>query len=70
MQRVAASPEMEERFMIAVADINVSELLPKVKTPTLVLHSRGDLRVPFALGQEIAAGIPGREWWRSRAPTI
>ena len=39
--------------------INVSTLLPKVRTPTLVLHLREDAAFPFSLGQEIAAGIPG-----------
>ena len=59
MQRVATSPEMAERFLQTIADIDVTELLPKVKTPTLVLHARGDLRAPFAFAQEIAAAIPG-----------
>jgi len=58
MQRVAATPEMAERFLRANADINVAALLPKIKTPTLVLHATGDLRVPFSSAQEIAAGIP------------
>lgn len=59
MQRVAATPEMAERFLLTNADINVVDYLAKIKTPTLVLHATGDLRVPFSLGQEIAAGIPG-----------
>ncbi len=59
MQRVAATPEMAERFMRANADINVVDLLPKIKTPTLVLHATGDLRVPFSSAQDIAAAIPG-----------
>jgi len=42
-----------------VADINVVDLLPKVKAPTLVLHCRDDVRIPFSLGQEIASQIPG-----------
>lgn len=58
MQRVAATPEMAERFLRTNADINVVELLPKIKTPTLVLHATGDLRVPFSAAQELAAGIP------------
>jgi predicted PurR-regulated permease PerM len=36
--------------------------LPQVKAPTLVTHCTGDVRVPFALGQEIAAGIPGAKF--------
>jgi pimeloyl-ACP methyl ester carboxylesterase len=59
MQRVAATPEMAERFLRANADINVADLLSKIKTPTLVLHPTGDLRVPFSSAQELAAGISG-----------
>jgi pimeloyl-ACP methyl ester carboxylesterase len=62
MQRVAATPEMAERFLVEIANINVVNLLPSIKTPTLVLHARHDLRSPFALGQEIAAGIPGAKF--------
>jgi len=59
LQRVGATPEMAERYLIEAAKINVAEILPKVTTPTLVVHSKGDVRVPFALGQEIAVNIPG-----------
>jgi pimeloyl-ACP methyl ester carboxylesterase len=59
MQRVAATPQMAERFVRAVADINVTGELSKIKTPTLVLHATGDLRAPYSFAQEIAAGIPG-----------
>ena len=34
-------------------------LLPQVRCPTLVLHSRRDVRVPFAEGRLIASAIPG-----------
>ena len=33
-----------------------------VRVPTLVMHARGDLRVPFSQGQEVAAGIPGAKF--------
>jgi pimeloyl-ACP methyl ester carboxylesterase len=59
MQRVAATPQMAERFVRAVADINVADELSKIKTPTLVLHATGDLRSPYSFAQEIAAGILG-----------
>jgi pimeloyl-ACP methyl ester carboxylesterase len=58
-QRLAATPEMAERFLRANAEINVSALLAKIQAPTLILHPTGDLRVPFSLGQELAAAIPG-----------
>lgn len=59
MQRVAATPEMAERFVRAIANMNVANELSKIKTPTLVLQATGDLRAPYSFGQEIAAGIPG-----------
>jgi pimeloyl-ACP methyl ester carboxylesterase len=58
VQRIAATPEVAERVLCMNANINVVDLLPNIRVPTLVLHSRGDQRVPFSLGQEIAAGIP------------
>jgi pimeloyl-ACP methyl ester carboxylesterase len=62
VQRISAAPEVAERILCLNADINVTNLLPKVRVPTLVLHTRGDLRAPFSLGQEIAAGIPGAKF--------
>lgn len=62
MQRVAATPEMAERFMLANAEVDVRDYLPRIKTPTLVLHPTGDLRAPYSLGQEMAAGIAGAKF--------
>jgi hypothetical protein len=56
---VSATPEIAERHLVASAKIDVSDLLPKVHTPTLVTHARGDLRIRFWRGQELASGIPG-----------
>ena len=57
MQRVASTPEMAERFLLASTTVNVIDDLPRIKCPTLVLHSTRDTRVSFKFGQEIAAGI-------------
>jgi len=62
LERMCATPEMAERHMVASAGIDVADLLPKIRVPTLVLHCRGDLRVPFSFGEEIAAGIPGAKF--------
>ncbi len=59
LQRRASSPENAARYMHAVADIDITELLPRVVVPTLVMHSRGDVRIPFELGRRLAAGIAG-----------
>jgi len=42
-----------------VGTLDVRSLLPRVATPTLVIHVRDDVMVPVELGREIAAGIPG-----------
>jgi class 3 adenylate cyclase/pimeloyl-ACP methyl ester carboxylesterase len=59
MQRVSASPENAARFIAAVGDIDVTDLLAKVTVPTLVMHARDEARVPFDAGRRMAAGIPG-----------
>ena len=58
-QRLATSPECAVRYWDAVSDINVMELLEKVRAPTLVMHVRGDVNVSIEAGRRIAAGIPG-----------
>jgi pimeloyl-ACP methyl ester carboxylesterase len=59
LQRQTTSPECAARYLEATGDLDVTELLGKVTTPTLVMHARGDARVPFELGRTMAAGIPG-----------
>jgi pimeloyl-ACP methyl ester carboxylesterase/DNA-binding winged helix-turn-helix (wHTH) protein len=58
LQRQSASPENAVRVQRAVGDIDVMALLPQIKVPTLVLHSRGDATVPRELGLMLAQGIP------------
>jgi pimeloyl-ACP methyl ester carboxylesterase/DNA-binding winged helix-turn-helix (wHTH) protein len=58
LQRLSASPENAERIQRVVGDIDVSKLLPVIKAPTLVLHSRRDATVPRELGLMLAQQIP------------
>jgi DNA-binding winged helix-turn-helix (wHTH) protein/pimeloyl-ACP methyl ester carboxylesterase len=58
LERVSATPENAIRLLHAIGDIDVLDLLPKVRVPTLVLHSRGDARVPFEHGLALARAIP------------
>jgi len=62
MERISTSPENAARFMREFATIDVTALLPQVRCPTLVLHCKHDVRVPFAEGRLIAGGIPGAEF--------
>ncbi len=59
LQRVTTSPENAARIMEAFGDLDVSGRLHRVSQPTLVLHSRGDARIPHEEGRDLAAGIPG-----------
>jgi pimeloyl-ACP methyl ester carboxylesterase len=59
LQRITASPENAARLRQAVDEIDVTELLPLVQVPTLVLHCRNDAVQPFDEGRRLAAGIPG-----------
>jgi pimeloyl-ACP methyl ester carboxylesterase/DNA-binding winged helix-turn-helix (wHTH) protein len=59
LQRITTSPENAARLRQAVDEIDVTDLLPLVKVPTLVLHCRNDAVQPFEEGRRVAAGIPG-----------
>lgn len=59
MERLSTSPANAARFMREFNTIDVTALLPQVRCPTLVLHSRHDVRVPFEEGRLVATGIPG-----------
>jgi pimeloyl-ACP methyl ester carboxylesterase len=59
LQRITTSPENAARILTATGGIEVSDLLPRVTVPTLVLHCRNDAAQPFEEGRRIAAGIPG-----------
>ena len=61
-QRHTTSPENAARFLSAFGDIDVRDQLAKVQVPTLVLHSRGDRRIPFEVGLDIAAQIPNAQF--------
>jgi len=58
LQRVSTSPENAARLLQVFGDIDVTQLLPRVAAPTLVLHSRGDAPCPFEQGLLLARGIP------------
>jgi DNA-binding winged helix-turn-helix (wHTH) protein/pimeloyl-ACP methyl ester carboxylesterase len=58
LERVSASPETAIRMLRVIGDIDVSDLLPRITVPSLVLHARGDARVPFEHGLMLARSIP------------
>jgi len=58
LQRITTSPEIAARIVSGFRVIDVRELAMQVTQPTLVLHAKGDLRVPFEEGRLVAAMIP------------
>lgn len=59
LQRLTTSPENAVRLLRACGDVDVRHRLTQVTVPTLVIHARNDMRVPYSSGRELAAGIPG-----------
>lgn len=60
-QRLTTSPDNAVKFLQAFADIDVRHQLSKISVPTLVIHSRGDQRINWQVGRDIAAEIPDAE---------
>ena len=56
-QRLTTSSVNAVQFLEAFSSIDVSDDLAKIECPTLVVHSRGDMRIPFATGRSIATSI-------------
>lgn len=57
--RRTTTPEIAYQLLVARASVDINELLPKVRTPTLVLHSERDEVVPVSEGHRLASEIPG-----------
>lgn len=62
LQRITTSPENAVRIMQATGEVDISDLLPQVRVPTLVLHCRNDAGVVLDEGRRLAAGIPGAKF--------
>jgi pimeloyl-ACP methyl ester carboxylesterase/DNA-binding CsgD family transcriptional regulator len=60
--RKTTSPEIAGELLEHRSLIDATELLDRVKTPTLVLHARDDVVVPLAEGRLIASGIPSAQF--------
>jgi class 3 adenylate cyclase/pimeloyl-ACP methyl ester carboxylesterase len=58
LQREAATAEMASKLIDFTYNLNVIDLLPRLRVPTLVIHRKGDKAIPFHLGMEMASLIP------------
>jgi class 3 adenylate cyclase/pimeloyl-ACP methyl ester carboxylesterase len=61
-ERLASSPGAYKTLRLMNRRIDVGSILPSVRVPALVLHSRADAIVPAAEGRKLAAGIPGAKY--------
>jgi DNA-binding CsgD family transcriptional regulator len=59
MMRLSTSPGNASRLLHEWSKLDVRALAPQVRCPTLVLHPRGDARIPFEEGRLVAGLIPG-----------
>lgn len=59
LQRMTTSPDNAARIRRANENIDITDLLPQIRIPTLVLHCRNDAAQPHEEGRILAAGIPG-----------
>jgi pimeloyl-ACP methyl ester carboxylesterase len=57
-QQMIGASAAAKLYSLAFAT-DISDLLPTIRIPTLVLHRRNSQAIPFRLGRELAAQIPG-----------
>jgi class 3 adenylate cyclase len=55
----SSTPKNVLAILALSADLDVRQVLPAIRVPTLVTHSRQDRAVPAELGRYLAANIPG-----------
>jgi pimeloyl-ACP methyl ester carboxylesterase/DNA-binding CsgD family transcriptional regulator len=62
LQRISTSPENAVKIVKCLDTIDVSAHARQVNAPTLILHAKGDARIPFEEGRLIASLIPGAQF--------
>jgi pimeloyl-ACP methyl ester carboxylesterase len=59
LQRISTTPANAVKLLRAIGEVDIRHRLAEVRAPTLVLHAKNDMRIPFNSGRELAGGIPG-----------
>jgi pimeloyl-ACP methyl ester carboxylesterase len=54
----AAPHNVQAEVLRSYYEADVTKLIPRVVTATMVLHARGDPLVPFELGRDLASRLP------------
>ncbi len=59
IERASSTPNAMRRYFDMNLAIDVRDILPAVRVPTLVMHHEGDRQVPLSAAQHLAAAVPG-----------
>ena len=62
VQRNAATPAAWEAFARMAFDIDVRDIVPTIRVPTLIVHARGDLVCRVENGRWLAKHLPGARY--------
>jgi class 3 adenylate cyclase len=62
VQRYSVSPGSAIAWYRLSGEIDVRDVLPSIRVPTLVMHRTDDMIVPVAHGRHLAAAIPGARY--------
>lgn len=60
-QRLTAGPGTIVTSLRMMLDFDITDILPRIRTPTLVMHAQDDLVIPLAAGQDMAARLPSAQ---------
>lgn len=58
LMRTTTRPSIAAQIFESFGNINVRSLLSQVRVPTMVIHARGDARIPLDQGRLLASEIP------------
>ena len=61
-ERMSASPSEALALFDVTAEIDVRNILPTIRVPTLILHQREEMFVALALSKDLAERIPGAKY--------
>jgi DNA-binding SARP family transcriptional activator/pimeloyl-ACP methyl ester carboxylesterase len=60
--RLGATPTTAVLWLEMLGLVDLRDLLPSIRVPTVVVHRRGDVIVPVGNGRHLAAAIPGARY--------
>jgi pimeloyl-ACP methyl ester carboxylesterase/class 3 adenylate cyclase len=60
--RLASSPRAIKAVLEVMQDIDVGDILPAIRAPTLILHRKDDRAIRVGAGRHLAGQIPGAKY--------